>query len=137
MNQLQRCGRWPARWWAAGQAGGQGGTRPSFRAKRPPFPQWPAVASDGQRCCRQSLESQLSMLIISGAGELVLGSLRGRGSPWLHHDNTAPKQLMTAAEMKQALADIRMDAKARLQEIREQIAQLAAEADQLQELING
>ena len=53
------------------------------------------------------------------------------------HDNTAPSKLMTAAEMKQALADIRMDAKARLQEIREQIAQLAAEADQLQELING
>ena len=53
------------------------------------------------------------------------------------HDNTAPSKLMTAAEMKQAMHDIRSDARARLQELREQIAQLAAEADQLQELING
>ncbi|BAQ94415.1 hypothetical protein [uncultured phage_MedDCM-OCT-S31-C1] len=44
---------------------------------------------------------------------------------------------MTAAEMKQAVADIRMDARNRLQEIREQMDQLRAEADQLQELING
>lgn len=44
---------------------------------------------------------------------------------------------MTAAEMKQAVADIRMDARARLQEIREQLETLREEADQLQELING
>jgi len=53
------------------------------------------------------------------------------------HDNTAPLQLMTAAEMKQAVADIRMDARNRLQEIREQMDKLRVEADQLQELING
>ena len=77
------------------------------------------------------------MLILSNPGELLLGSLRGRGSPWLHHDNTAPKQLMTAAEMQQAVAQIREDAESRLLEIQAQIQDLEAEAEQLEELING
>ena len=85
----------------------------------------------------QSLESQLSLLILCGVAELVLGSLRGRGSPWLQHDNTAPKQLMTAAEMLQAQHDIKSDARARLQEVRDEIALLEAEMTDLQEVIDG
>ena len=81
----------------------------------------------------------------------MLGSLRGRGSlgftivnrlrlrawPTGQHDNTAPKQFMTAAEMLQAVADIRSDAESRLLEIQAQIQDLEAEAEQLEELING
>ena len=44
---------------------------------------------------------------------------------------------MTAAEMLQAVADIRSDAEARLLEIQAQIQDLEAEAEQLEELING
>ena len=44
---------------------------------------------------------------------------------------------MTAAEMLQAVADIRSDAAARLLEIQAQIQDLEAEAEQLQELIDG
>ena len=50
---------------------------------------------------------------------------------------TAPVQLMTAAEMLQAVADIRTDAESRLLEIQAQIQDLEAEAEQLEELING
>ena len=53
------------------------------------------------------------------------------------HDNTAPKQLMTAAEMLQAQADIQTDARARLQEIRDEIALLEAEMADLEEVIDG
>ena len=53
------------------------------------------------------------------------------------HDNTAPSKLMTAAEMLQAQADIQMDAQARLQEIRDEIALLEAEMSDLEEVING
>ena len=59
------------------------------------------------------------------------------GITWLHHDNTAPKQLMTAAEMLQAQADIQTDARARLQEIRDEIALLEAEMADLEEVIDG
>ena len=53
------------------------------------------------------------------------------------HDNTAPSKLMTAAEMLQAQADIQTDARARLQEIRDEIALLEAEMSDLEEVING
>lgn len=44
---------------------------------------------------------------------------------------------MTAAEMQQAVAQIREDAESRLLEIQAQIQDLEAEAEQLEELING
>ena len=44
---------------------------------------------------------------------------------------------MTAAEMRQAMADIKSDARQRLQEIRERMEELRAEANDLQELIDG
>ena len=44
---------------------------------------------------------------------------------------------MTAAEMLQAQADIQADAKARLQEIHDEIALLEAEMADLEEVING
>ena len=44
---------------------------------------------------------------------------------------------MTAAEMLQAVADIRSDADARLLEIHAEIQELEAEAQQLEELVNG
>ena len=53
------------------------------------------------------------------------------------HDNTAPKQLMTAAEMLQAMSEIRSDAQARLKEIRDEIALLEAEMADLEELLDG
>ena len=53
------------------------------------------------------------------------------------HDNTEPFQPMTAAEMQQAVAQIREDAESRLLEIQAQIQDLEAEAEQLEELING
>ena len=43
---------------------------------------------------------------------------------------------MTAAEMRQAVADIRSGARQRLQEIREQMDKLRAEANELQELLD-
>lgn len=77
------------------------------------------------------------MLLLSNPGEEVLGSLQGRSALLLVHDNTAPKQLMTAAEMLQAVAQIREDAESRLLEIQAQIQDLEAEAQQLEELVNG
>lgn len=44
---------------------------------------------------------------------------------------------MTVSEMRRVLADIRMGARQRLQEIREQMELLKAEANELQELIDG
>lgn len=44
---------------------------------------------------------------------------------------------MTAAEMLQAVAKIREDAESRLLEIQAEIQDLEAEAEQLQELIDG
>ena len=44
---------------------------------------------------------------------------------------------MTAAEMLQAVSNIRQDAEERLLEIQAQIQDLEAEAEQLEELING
>jgi|OM-RGC.v1.038758024 cell division protein FtsB len=44
---------------------------------------------------------------------------------------------MTAAEMLQAQADIQTDARARLQEIRDEIALLEAEMADLEEVIDG
>ena len=44
---------------------------------------------------------------------------------------------MTAAEMLQAQADIKSDARERLQEIRDEIALLEAEMADLEEVING
>ena len=44
---------------------------------------------------------------------------------------------MTAADMLQAQAEIRSDAQARLQEIRDEIALLEAEMADLEEVIDG
>ena len=67
----------------------------------------------------------------------ALGSLQGRSALLLVHDNTAPSKLMTAAEMLQAQADIKSDARERLQEIRDEIALLEAEMADLEEVIDG
>lgn len=44
---------------------------------------------------------------------------------------------MTAAEMLQAMSEIRSDAQARLKEIRDEIALLEAEMADLEELLDG
>ena len=51
-----------------------------------------------------------------------------------HHD-TAPIQPMTAAEMLQAVSNIREDAAERLQSVQAQIEELEAEAERLQEVL--
>ena len=53
------------------------------------------------------------------------------------HDNTAPSKLMTTAELVQAVSRAREEAEIRLQEIRDEIALLEAEAEDLNEVING
>ena len=130
MNQLQRCGRWPARWWAAGQAGGQGGTRPPFGRGRAIAAQWPAFL--------QAKPKKPAFHAYSLQPRRVAARISTRsGITWLQHDNTAPLKLMTAAEMLQAQADIQTDARARLQEIRDEIALLEAEMADLEEVIDG
>ena len=75
---------------------------------------------------------------------LAASQVTARASPWSisfgapgPHDNTAPSKLMTAAEMLQAMSEIRSDAQTRLQEIRDEIALLEAEMADLEELLNG
>ena len=118
---------------AAGQAAGQAGKEARAQPSRPLPAGGPPAAGQSM----QSLKSLLSMLLLSNPGEEVLGSLQGRSALLLVHDNTAPKQLMTAAEMLQAVAQIREDAESRLLEIQAQIQDLEAEAQQLEELVNG
>ena len=126
---------------AAGQAAGQAGKEARAQTSRRGPP--PAGQS------MQSLKSLLSMLLLSNPGEEVLGSLQGRSALELRsavllrkplllvHDNTAPFQSMTAAEMLQAQAEILSDARERLQEIRDEIALLEAEMADLEEVIDG
>ena len=49
---------------------------------------WPGLARHLPGLSRQSLESLLSMLLLSNPGEELLGSLQGRSTPLLApHDN--------------------------------------------------
>ena len=86
----------------------------------------------------QSLKSLLSMLnALRGCRVGARISTRpGRIASGL---TTTPHLFnsMTAAEMLQAQADIRSDAQARLQEIRDEIALLEAEMADLEEVIDG
>lgn len=62
---------------------------------------------------------------------------RASARPRPTRQQPAPLKPMTAAEMLQAQADIKSDARERLQEIRDEIALLEAEMADLEEVIDG
>ena len=114
---------------AVGQARGQASTRPTF----PPCASvWPSEA--GPLPSPSPIVSICYSYPHRPRRDGVVW-LRGHGAYPLGSPRHEPFQLMTAAEMLQAVSNIRQDAEERLQSIQAQIEELEAEAERLQEVL--